>query len=523
MRSRATLHPMPERCMLSLRPQAGQRLRDLLLDQGVEFPCGGEGSCGQCRVRVLTGAVEATPAMRVCLNEAEISAGWRLGCLAEVSGAETSDVLTLEIAQWQAESAGGAGPILSDSAPVPVEPRAGMGAVVDLGTTTLVVQCVDLASGIVLFTETALNVQSQWGADVMSRIRHELQRPGELGASIRQQVGGMIARASNGQPLQEVLLVGNSAMHHLFCGLPVDALAAAPFRTPYLDAQGFPAAELEWASQVEEPVTFLPNLGGFVGGDLLAGLVAVGLGGRDEAEALLDLGTNGEIALVTGGEILCASTAAGPAFEAANIRHGMRAAPGAIHRVDLVGEMLCAEVLGGGQARGICGSGLVDAVARALDAGMLTSPGRLRLGLSAIALADGVAVTQKDVRELQLAKAAISSGLRLLEQIAGVSARRLHLAGAFGNYLRPASARRIGLLPMGDVDSASRYEIHPAGNSALRGARILLLAPGRRQQRIAALRAKTRHIELAAQPQFQDEFVEALLFPGAAQASLTLP
>jgi uncharacterized 2Fe-2S/4Fe-4S cluster protein (DUF4445 family) len=453
--------------------------------------------------------------MSACLDAKELAAGWRLACLAEFDSAEPCNPVEVEFPPWQGDAASGAVAILGDEGVLAVEPREGLGAVVDVGTTTLVAQAVDLASGLLLSTESALNAQSRWGADLMSRIHHELQQPGELTALIRQQVGELLTRASHGHPISEVLLVGNTVMHHLFCGLSIQALAAAPFRTPHLDANTLRGSTLGWTFAPDATVTFLPNLGSFVGSDVLAGLAAVGMESRVMPEALLDLGTNGEIALATEGGILCASTAAGPAFEAANIRHGMRAAQGAIHRVDVVDGQLRAEVLGNGTAYGVCGSGLVDAVACALDTGMLSPRGRLRWGLSAIVLADGVVITQRDIRELQLAKAAIASGLRLLQDVAGTRPSRLHLAGAFGNYLRPSRAVRIGLLPTGEGDGYPPCVLAPAGNTALRGARMLLLAPNRHAKVFDGLRHRAHHVELAALPRFQEEFVDALLFPEA--------
>lgn len=498
---------MPEARLLHLHPAPGERLRDLLLAAGMEFPCGGEGTCGQCRVRVSEGELPAPATMRESLTDEEIRQGWRLGCLAEAQGP-----LTLEVAQWHPDAISGA-QILSDSVLVAVEPREGVGAVVDLGTTSLVVQAVDLTTGEVLATETAINPQVPWGADLMTRIRHELEHPGELRVVIRRNLGEMLAQVNGGRELREVLIVGNAVMHHLFCGFPVEHLACAPFRTPYLDAATFSGLDLGWEFRVDEGVCFLPNLGGFVGSDILAGLAATGLGAfHGEPEALLDLGTNGEIAVAAGGRLLCASTAAGPAFEAGNIRHGMRAAAGAIHRVDFASGVFLPEVFGGGAARGICGSGLVDAIACGLDAGMVLPAGRLRAGIESLRLSNGVEVTQKDIRELQLAKAAIASGLELLEELAQAQVHRLHLAGAFGNYLRPSSARRIGLLP--SERSGAGCAVLPAGNAALRGARMLLLAPWGRATRLQQLRERTTHVELAAHPRFQDAFVDALLFPG---------
>ena len=207
-----------------------------------------------------------TDEMRAVLSPAEIDAGWRLGCMAESNGP-----VTLEIAQWSIA-------ILDDRAEVPFEPAEGFGAVVDVGTTTLVAQLVDRATGAVVKVETGLNPQARFGADLMSRIRHELAEPGTLRTLIRESVGAMLGRLAEGAPLEEVLLVGNTAMHHLFSGLSVEPLAAVPFRSPHpREQQFFDASELGWDLGLRRPACFLPCVGGFVGSDLMAGLVATGL------------------------------------------------------------------------------------------------------------------------------------------------------------------------------------------------------------------------------------------------------
>jgi len=219
---------------------------------------------------------------------------------------------------------------------------------------------------------------------------------------------------------------------------------------------------------------------------------------------LLDLGTNGEIAVGHHAGIVCASTAAGPAFEGGRIGQGMRAGHGAIDRVDACDGRLDCHVIGGGRARGLCGSGVVDAVTAALELGWVGASGRLTGGRTAIALESGVALTQADVRELQLAKGAVAAGLRLLLGDRFLPTDRVFLAGAFGNYVRAESARRIGLLPAWATAPVA------AGNTALRGARILLLAPSRRQAILEHALAQVRHVELASDPRFEDAFVEAM-------------
>lgn len=492
---------------LILHPSPSRPLRDLLLAEGVEFPCGGDGTCGDCKVRVVEGTMPVTPAMRDFLTEDELAGGWRLACCIPV-GEDAEEPVQVEVRQWQTV-------ILGDDLPLTFERRTGFGAAVDLGTTTVVVQCVDLGTGEIVGAQSALNDQARYGADVMSRVQHALAHPGLLTAHIRKQIGTMLLAAAEGRPVDEMLIAGNTVMHHLFCAEDVEPLASVPFRSDAIGSRSFTGAELGWDGFPQIRVTFLPCVGGFVGSDLLVGLLASGLADAQGPEAMFDLGTNGELAVSTGAKIFCASTAAGPAFEGGRISCGMRAGAGAIHHVELQGGQPICHVIGGGSAQGICGSGLLDAVACALDSKILFASGRLRDPKAGIPLSDGLHLTQRDIRELQLAKGAVASGLKLLEEAAGVSAfKRIHLAGAFGNYIRQGSARRTGLLP-----AAAGLEgpiVHAAGNTALRGARLLLLQPTRREQLLNDLLARITHVELAAQHGFQDAFVESLSFPESA-------
>jgi uncharacterized 2Fe-2S/4Fe-4S cluster protein (DUF4445 family) len=486
-------------------PRTDSRLRDALFARGVEFPCGGNALCGGCKVRVIEGRVPASPEMREALGDVAIKHGWRLGCLAEAEGP-----VTLEVEQWSPA-------ILDDRGSLEVEPGYGLGAVVDLGTTTLVAQLVDRTSGSVLAVETGLNPQGRHGADLMSRVRHELSHRGELTALIRAVIGTMLDRLAGQVPIDEVLIVGNTVMHHLFCGLDVEPLAAVPFRSPSLGARQFDAAELGWATAVRQGVHFLPCLGGFVGSDVLAGLVAVGLDEADELSALIDLGTNGEIALGNREGIVYASTAAGPAFEGGRISIGMRAGVGAIDRVNLEDGRLRCSVIGQVAPRGLCGSGLVDAVAALLESGQIAASGRVQSGQCWLDPAHGLMLQQSDIRELQLAKGAIAAGLETLLAGRRLAPRRLFLAGAFGNYVGAVAAQRIGLLP----DWAE--SIVASGNTAVRGARSLLLAPSRRSARIERTLRSSRHVELASDPNFQEAFVAHLSFPAIRNAESPNP
>lgn len=478
------LEPLGE----TIRTDAGTPLREVLFTYGVEFPCGGESRCKRCRVRIIEGSLADTQSAGI-LSPREFGEGWRLACRARVQG----DV-TLEVGQWESS-------VLSDESAFQFTPRPGLGIAIDLGTTTLVAQLVDLETASVLGVRTALNPQARHGADVMTRVQFALTEAGrdELRSLIRCELSRMVAELSAGRATPSVItVVGNTVMQHLFCGFDVSPLSHAPFDPVHMDG-----VELAiWGTTVR----FLPDLGGFVGSDILAGIVATQMHQSVELVALVDLGTNGEIVLGNRDRLMCASTAVGPAFEGGRISCGMRAATGAISSVALVdGELRC-RVLGGGRARGICGSGLVDAVACGIDGEMIQPNGRIA---QPIELCDDLRLTQKDVRQVQLAKAAIAGGMRVLLRRFGAKAEdvsALYLAGAFGNYINVASAQRIGLLEF--VDDI----IRPAGNTALLGAKRALF-----EDDFDDVRRRMEHVPLGADRDFQEEYVEAMGFPRPAR------
>jgi uncharacterized 2Fe-2S/4Fe-4S cluster protein (DUF4445 family) len=474
------LEPLGE----DLWADAGTPLRDVLFAYGIEFPCGGESRCKRCRVRVIQGDLADFQSERI-LAPREFAEGWRLACRAAVEGN-----VTLEVGQWEAS-------VLSDESAFEFIPKPGLGIAIDLGTTTLVAQLVDLETASVLGVRTALNPQARHGADVMTRVQFALTETGrdELRALIRSELSRMVAELSAGRDAPSVItIVGNTVMHHLFCGFDVAPLAHAPFDPVQMDAVQL----AEWGTTVR----FLPNLGGFVGSDILAGIIAMNMHRSDDLVALVDLGTNGEIVLGNRGRFMCTSTAVGPAFEGGRISCGMRAATGAISSVVLDGADLRCRVLGGAVARGICGSGLVDALACGLESGVIRGNGRIS---KPIQLVDGLSLTQQDVRQVQLAKAAIAGGMRVLLRRFGAEASQvaaLYLAGAFGNYINVASAQRIGLLEFPDDI------IRPAGNTALLGAKRSLFEDDH-----AEFRRKIVHVPLGADPDFQEEYVGAMAFP----------
>jgi uncharacterized 2Fe-2S/4Fe-4S cluster protein (DUF4445 family) len=473
----------------------GASIVTALAQLGFEFPCGGTGLCGGCGVRVLAGSLPATGADLAVFSAAELAAGWRLACQARALSP-----LVLECGQWQMD-------VLTDNSGLSAAGKHGLGIAIDLGTTTIAAQMIDLATSSVLAVETSLNPQAPHGSDVMNRIRAALAGA-DLTSEVHFALGQMIAQLAHRreQEVAEVVLVGNTVMHHLFAGLDVEPLSHVPFQSSHQEARYFAPEELGWPLPAACRIRFERCLGGFVGSDILAGILAVGMASTDGLVALVDLGTNGEIAIGNRHGIVCASTAAGPAFEAGSIRMGMRAATGAIARVSLLdGEML-ATVVGDVEPRGICGSGLVDAVAAGLVCGKILPSGRIADGTKVFPVKAPVVLCQADIRELQLAKAAIASGFRLLLKRQGASADHLqsiYFAGAFGNYVHIESALAIGLI------EAPRSLIHAAGNTALRGAKILLLAA------TEPAMPPVEHISLAADPGFQDEFANCMTFPGS--------
>jgi len=489
----------------TLEVERGTPLQDFLFSHGIEFPCGGKGLCRGCRVKVLEGELSVNDAQRNMLKEGDLEAGWRLSCQCN---AERD--LAIELAQWKTD-------ILVDDSLFEFTPREGLGVAVDLGTTTLVAQLLNLESGRVLGVRTALNSQARHGSDVMTRIAFALSEEGKgvLEKAIRKQIGrmiqGLLSTAGEGPrtlpPLTDVVLVGNTTMHHLFCDIDVSPLSCYPFEPENDGTQFFEAKELGWDLGENPRIRFLTCLGGFVGSDILAGILATRIHEHPTTVGLVDLGTNGEIVIGNRERIVCAATAAGPAFEGARISCGMRAASGAIFQVEKNNGRMKCHVLGNVEPRGICGSGLVDAVATGLDLGIILSRGRFTNKEDEIPLAPPVTLTQTDIRQLQLAKGAIGAGFRILVERMGTTTKDLecvYLAGAFGNYINRESARRIGLL---DFDPR---KVRPVGNTALLGAKLALFLDDEECNRIGK---KTEHFSLSADPEFHEIYADEMLFP----------
>jgi uncharacterized 2Fe-2S/4Fe-4S cluster protein (DUF4445 family) len=421
------------------------------------------------------------------------------------------------------------------------------GIAFDLGTTTVVATLLDLSTGTPVAVESTLNKQQPFGADVITRISATMMDPGALDKlqQLAQETLGELARAVCAQAdvepreVYEVAVAGNATMTHLVLGIDPEPLGMAPF---IMSARLLPevlAADLGLAGAVHpraRAVVF-PAFGAYVGGDIMAGLLASGMDRDARIRLFVDIGTNCEIVLGNREWLLATAAPAGPAFEGAAIRCGMRAADGAIEVVTMTPDDLSLKVIGDAEPQGLCGSGLVDAVTGLVRVGLLDSSGRFiaeeeaaakvpglagrlrRIGQERVFVLhwrgseaqDSIYLSQRDVRELQFAKAAIATGWQILLEEAGLTAadvKQVLLAGSFGSYLSAASAIRIGLVPKVPVP-----RVVSAGNVAGEGAKMALLSLRERAGGLALLE-EVRYVELSDRTDFNDRFIEQLPFPG---------
>ena len=391
------------------------------------------------------------------------------------------------------------------------------GLAIDVGTTTLVMELVELDTGRTMDTQAALNAQASRGADVISRITYAVsghEKAAELRALVVDTLNRLISQILQRNRVRpscvyEIVVSGNTAMNHLLLGVPVNSLALAPYhavfsRLPHLSAQ-----EAAFAVHPEAKVYISPNIKSFVGGDIASGLLASRLERQKGNSLFIDLGTNGEIVLKTHESLIATSTAAGPAFEGMNISCGMPALTGAIYKVEDIAGKLKLSTFASKPARGVCGTGLVDLIAIFLKRGEISPQGAIQNKEKRLHVAKGIFLTQEDVRQLQLACAAIKTGIRLMLKRNGLKEADLdgiYIAGSFGNYLNIQNSMKIGLLP-----GLEERRIIFVGNSSLAGAKQLLISLKERE-RVESLIQKVRYRALASDPLFQDHFIKALEF-----------
>lgn len=402
--------------------------------------------------------------------------------------------------------------------------RRPLGLAVDLGTTNAAAYLMDMETGALLASLGIENPQVAYGADLVSRVNHAVRaREGrrELQAAATGAITALAAElcaavGARPEEIVDIAVCGNTAMHHLLLGLPVAQLGWAPFVPAACAPIDVKARDIGISVLPGAWLHVLPNIGGFVGGDHVAALLATQERWSDGTTLLIDIGTNTEISLVHRDAIVTASTASGPALEGGNISCGMRAAEGAIERVRFIDGEILTEVIGAVPPVGLCGSGVIDALAALSQAGIVDRRGRIVTGHPAVHEDDGrrafllaphVAFTQEDVRAVQLAKAAIRAGIDLLLREAGLAEQevgRVVIAGAFGVYLDIVGAVAIGMFPSLPPD---RFE--QVGNAAGIGVR-LALASGTVRELARHLAARCRHLELGTRPDFQKVFLSRI-------------
>jgi uncharacterized 2Fe-2S/4Fe-4S cluster protein (DUF4445 family) len=406
-----------------------------------------------------------------------------------------------------------------------------LGLAVDLGTTKIAGYLLDLSEGRTLAAKGVMNPQISYGEDIISRINGIVKSPDEgvlvqklAVEAINELAADLCAGASAGTAeIVETVVVGNTAMHHLFLGLPVRQLALAPFVPAVSRAVDVKAVDLGLRIAPGAYVHLLPNIAGFVGADHVAMLLATEAMSAEGPTVVLDIGTNTEVSLVNNGEITATSCASGPAFEGGHIKYGMRAAAGAIERFRIVGGDIQYQTIDQVPPIGICGSGILDALSQLYLAGIIDEGGRIRDGHRRVRNDQGqrefvligeeerggnpaIAITQQDVRELQLAKAAIRTGIQALLEASDCSedqVKQVIIAGAFGTYIDVASAVTIGMLP-----PLPLKRFRQAGNAAGMGAKLALISLSQRAE-AQAIASRVRYIELASAPNFSQTFIQS--------------
>lgn len=543
----------------------------------IDAPCGGKGTCGKCMVRVLSGdtpgfvqacrtpiysdltvelpqrgehriltgtqnnGFKINPMLRkVAVDLPRGIPGDRRSLwqrFKEACGAREAPAnipLVANLSNTLASLNGNAEAVLFNNDILTVRPsgRPLYAIAFDLGTTSIVGWLLDMQSGKTLAVSSMLNPQAQFGADVIERANYALEHgTAPLTDVVREALNTIVEDAARGAGLKSgdillAALVGNTCMHHLFLGLSPESLVLAPYHPALSEPLTLEAGKYI-NIHPNGKLLVLPNIAGFVGADTVGVILAAGFDRLDAPTLAIDIGTNGELVLGDRRGVTVCSTAAGPAFEGAKISSGMRGTTGAIDHVHITRNKIRFSVIGDGEPKGICGSGLMDLVAGLLSVGVIDASGKFVQppdsifagryavveGNPAFEVAPGVVLTQRDVREVQLAKAAMAAGvkclLRKMEMQVG-DIHRVLIAGAFGNYMYPASACRIGLIP-----PELEPRVVPVGNAAGMGVQMAALS-GDEWRRAAQLASAAQYLELTTEPHFEDCFVDELAFPEAS-------
>lgn len=520
----------------------GHTLRELFA-QGeiyVDAPCGGRGNCGKCVVRFYAGAPEPLPVERERLSAEALEEGFRLSCQCvpvrdcEIELGDNSERMDVETEFENVRDKTVSNKTTYNNekhepceivGDVPsAEP---LGVAIDLGTTTIAMALVSLLDGRRIKTKQLVNHQRAYGADVISRIQAaDCGRADLLKNLVRKDLAVGMEELLSGENgiVKKITIAGNTTMCHLLMGYSCETLGVAPF-TPVTIKREEYCVQKEWG---EQQVVILPGISAFVGADIVAGVLAVGMDEAEEVSLFLDVGTNSEMVIGNKNGFLATSAAAGPAFEGNSITNGMPGVAGAISHVRLTADGAVAELetVGGEPPKGICGSGILDVMSELVQNKMVDENGTLaeRWFETGVPLSEApyrIRITQADIREIQMAKAAIRAGTELLMKAYGVTAdevETVYLAGGFGKKMDVKSAVQIGMFP-----PELSEKIVAVGNAALEGAALALcddeskgITQGAQQnsikRRAEFVRTHTREINLAGQAEFEERYLSEMGF-----------
>ena len=535
---------------IKVRAQKGDNILDLARSAGiaVDAPCSGSGTCGKCRLKLISGDVDMNRSPR--LSKDDYHDMWRLACQSRVSGdavffvpadrssfksgIRTADLSgDEELCRYKKQISG-----IFDAGIQTGCNEAGVGIAVDIGTTTVTAALLNLSTGEVLAKGSLGNGQIIYGADVINRIiqsakpgGREKLRSAVTDDTINPIFDRMLKDAGLVRDdIHRIVIAGNTTMEHLFTGADAQSIRLEPFVPEFLELEGKTAGDLGLNSPSDTPVILAPNVGSYVGGDITAGILAAGIWNTEDITLFIDLGTNGELVLGSREYMLCCACSAGPAFEGGDISCGMRATNGAIEGVHINEDTLEPEleIIGGAKPVGICGSGIIDTVSELFRCGVISSKGRFvrespRIkydeygGASYILVfaqesgtGHNIEIDESDLDNFIRAKAAIFSAVRTMLKAIGMEISdisRIILAGGIGSGIDIEKAISIGMLPKVSLE---RYDY--IGNSSLTGACAMLLSE-KAKEKVFEIGRNMTYIELSTEPGYMDEFVAACFLP----------
>lgn len=503
----------PSGVALSVPSNATIMDAERIAELGFEYPCGGNGTCNKCMVEVTINGI--TKKVKSCTTRVED------GMIIKLCDNDDCDNKVMTSGKCDSLHVS---PIIDTS--ICSQP---LGVAFDIGTTTIAAYLMNLKTGELIDTLGELNQQVKFGGDVISRCIFSLKNGVEtISSCVNSQADEMINKllVKNSLSKDDVLLisvVGNTCMHHIFAGINPTTLVEIPYMPKVFDAFEKPAKDFFKNVNKDAKTIFIPVIAGFVGADTVAAMQATGFDKKEKTTLLLDIGTNGEMVLGNKDRRVACSTASGPAFEGAKIVCGMRGSTGAIDHVDFKDGNLLISTIDNAKAKGICGSGLIDIISVLLNEGVIMRSGRFdrkydgplkeRIteidGAKCIKLTDDVFITQKDIREVQLAKGAIAAGIEIMAENLKITYDEINevlIAGAFGNYMKPESMCCIKLLPPELLS-----KIVPVGNAAGEGSKMCLLSK-EEYENASIIAKKTEFIELASHEKFQELFIAQLDF-----------